>query len=348
MIVSVGTARRATAHSLIELLVVIGIIGILIGLTLPAMQSAREAARSTQCSNNLGQIMRAVHSFEADSGGFPQACLFNEDIRDPKREDWGYFSLQCTLLPYVEQRALYDSINFDLPATTPFEVEAFHKTVATRRIGVYLCPSDPYPISGAFATNSYRACTGLGETWRSPSWGALAAQSGAFSPSVIRTGLHSVIRLAEISDGLSNTLAFSEKPIGSGPGRPHSPFRDWTLFRGNELPPGADQWMLTCARLAPERSMPTLYSTFTAGGSWMVPGAIFTHFFASAPPNTRIPDCGTAGIDMGLGIFAARSYHPGGINAAMADGSVRRFTSGIDTNTWRALGTRAGGEVVSE
>ena len=77
----------------------------------------------------------------------------------------------------------------------------------------------------------------------------------------------------------------------------------------------------------------------------MIPGAIYTYFYTSAPPNSRVPDCGMSAINDGLGIYAARSYHPGGVNAAMADGSIRWFTSGTNVTMWRSLGTRAGQEI---
>jgi prepilin-type processing-associated H-X9-DG protein len=82
------------------------------------------------------------------------------------------------------------------------------------------------------------------------------------------------------------------------------------------------------------------------GRMWLFSGGIYTLFFVSVPPNSPIPDCGTDNLN-GRGVFAARSYHPGGVNAAMADGSVRWFASTIDEKTWRALGTRSGGEAVT-
>ena len=141
-------------------------------------------------------------------------------------------------------------------------------------------------------------------------------------------------------DGLSNTLAFSEKPIGSGAGGKYSPFRDWVMvsWAGD---PGPGQWLTVCGQLS---AADLVNAQFNEGATWMLPAPIYTTFYASAPPDSRVPDCGTSSD--GYGLSVARSYHPAGVNAAMADGSVRWFSSGINPQIWRALGTRTGGEIV--
>jgi prepilin-type processing-associated H-X9-DG protein len=163
---------------------------------------------------------------------------------------------------------------------------------------------------------------------------------GAFA--AIDDGHARVLRLSWFRDGLSNTLAFSEKPVGSGMTGSYDPFRDWVFRSWDDGLLTMDQWIDACSQIVPDDTR------LDAGGSWMIPGAIYSHFFASAPPGTRIPDCGSTNPNMGIGVFAARSYHPGGVNAAMADGSVRWFSSATHVKTWRSLGTRAGGEVVSQ
>jgi prepilin-type processing-associated H-X9-DG protein len=148
-----------------------------------------------------------------------------------------------------------------------------------------------------------------------------------------------VLPASAVTDGLSQTIAFSEKPIGSGSIGTYHPFRDWHK-RWNPLPITAELWLETC-------SMPGhLEPRLDAGSSWMIPGAIYSQFFASAPPNSRVPDCGVETIG-GQGVFAARSYHPGGLNAAMADGSVRWVSAGIQADVWRGLATRAGAEILN-
>ncbi len=333
--------KHTNGFALIELLVVIGIIGILTGLLLPAVQGARESARRTQCANNMKQLILATHSFAASRGGFPPAAFWGRPIAR-KDHSVGIYSLHCAILPYIDQENLYDSINFDLSSGSFILLEHNNLTAATRVVGTLLCPSDTRATSSLpFAANSYRGCTGFGEA-RLVGDNLTLFNEGVFVP--LDDGSSKILPLASISDGLSSTLAFSEKPIGSGATGSYDPFRDWVPYNLSGDDWGADNWLNACSHLA--RAY-VAGAQLDAGGSWMIPGAVYTHFYASAPPNSRVPDCGTSRINNGLGIFAARSYHPGGVGAAMADGSVRWFTSGVDTRTWRSLGTRAGGEVVS-
>jgi prepilin-type N-terminal cleavage/methylation domain-containing protein len=328
-------ACRRQGFTLIELLVAIGTIGLMIGLALPAVQASREAARRAQCANNLKQIALASHSFASAQGGFPAQIFRLPGQGDPRDGFSGTFSLQCVILPYLDRTDLFNSINFSMSSSSFFWLERFQRTVAMQVVGTYLCPSDPSSgESLPYAPNSYRACTGLGEV----------AHLGGNRYSLNLDGTFSgagVVSLAGIRDGLSNTLAFSEKPIGSGDGRSYDPFRDWVdRRRGNNLT--ADDWLNACSHL----SAADLTSAQLDGGrSWMINGAPFTDFYASAPPNSRVPDCGYTGLNNGIGIFAARSYHPGGVNAAMDDGSIRWFSSTVNMSTWRSLGTRAGGEI---
>jgi prepilin-type N-terminal cleavage/methylation domain-containing protein/prepilin-type processing-associated H-X9-DG protein len=327
--------RPRAGMTLIELLVALGIIGILIGLLLPAVQAAREAARRARCAHNLKQIALAVHSFATARGGLPPSQSYSDSI-DPDFRTMGSFSTQCHILPYLEQNALYNQINFDRPCNWPLYIARYHGTVASRVLDVYLCPSDPGPAPTSFAPNSYRANVGVqqevlvGYHPRGPIVRGL--QQGPF----VAKRLGDSLPLAAVRDGTSNTLAFSEKPIGTPLEGSYSPFRDWVA--APELVFAPDDWMRVCSGLPNVAD-----AQLGAGLSWMLPGTIYTHFVASAPPNTRIPDCGHWS-NHGVGIFAARSYHPGGVNAAMLDGSVRWFGSGTDTRVWRSLGTRAGGE----
>ncbi len=330
------SSANRRGFTLIELLVVIGIIALLIGLLLPAVQASREASRRARCANNLKQVILATHAFEVVNGGFPTTHFFGLLPLPKGPSALGNYSVHFRLLPYLEQNDLYNNINMSLPVGSDLVgLEIFHRTAATCALNAFLCPSDPNTMSGPFAPTSYRACTGLGEMKKRNGLTDLQFE-GAFVP--LRYG--NSLRLSAISDGLSNTLAFSEKPVGSGPTGTYSPFRDWSEvnWNGEML---ADQWIVSCSR--PVSMKPML----DAGATWMVSGAILTHFYASAPPNSLIPDCGFL-LNFGVGLYSARSYHPGGVNTAMADGSVRWFSSGTQMMLWRALGTRAGGEVMSE
>lgn len=213
---------------------------------------------------------------------------------------------------------------------------------------MFLCPDDPFQSTEAnTAPNSYRCSSGTGRIrlidgfHGSPNVTVLPVYNGAFTYSRHRNLLGRPI--SGFRDGLSHTLAFSEKPIGSG-SAPPSPFRDWY---GNIIPgvPGmADQRVAFCS--SPE-ILQNLSLQRNAGSTWMLPGAIYTAFFVGASPNSVVPDCGNSNHG-GLGLFTARSYHAQGVNAALADGAVRQFSTGIASKAWESLGTCSGGELLPE
>jgi len=322
-------ALRRRGFTLIEMLSVIGVIGILVGLLLPAVQSAREAARRSQCASHLKDLALAANNFATTHGGLPPAST-GKLVRTPFGGVVGInsYSPQCRLLPYLEQSPLFDSINFDLPANAIESLEGRQNTVVSVQLSTFLCPSESAAGLGPNGHNSYRANVGV-ESLRSDGTPHLAwgVADGPFANEI-------PMPLSNITDGLSYTLGFSEKPLGSGAG-PYSPFRDWAV--PDVMTYTADQWVSACARITdatPKR--------LDAGATWVLASPKYTHFYASAPPNSAVPDCG----QLPHGVFAARSYHPGGVLAAMVDGSVHFFASGTDPRTWRALGTRAGGEAV--
>lgn len=335
-VISEGRRRGLT---LIELLIVIGIIAILVGLTLPAVQDAREAARRAQCRNHLRQIILATHAFESARGGFPPCLFWGRPLPPNGGVSDKIFSLHCLLLPHLEQDRLYNGINFELPGGSFTWLEIYQRTSATQQVASFVCPSDPLAGFGRLAMNSYRACTGTGE--RERRFGELRSiNSGVFDYLDHGKDPLVVLPLSQVRDGLSNTLAFAEKPIGTPTGGAYNAFRDWAYLPANDETLRGEYWLRRCSTLT------AVNPRLDSGGSWMIPGVFFSHFYATAPPNSRVPDCGYEGYGT-HGIFAARSYHPGLVNAAMADGSVRAFSSGTAVEVWRALATRAGGEAFS-
>lgn len=336
----VAFAARRRGWTLIELLVVLGILGVLAGLILPAVQRAREAARRSQCVSNLRQIMVAMERFAATHGAFPTGVHGPPYTRADALYPSAAYSVHLELLSALDETAIFNAINDDINCNVLEDVDRENQTAARQTIAVFLCPSDPNARAGtaSLGPNSYRGSLGLNPQKRDEKisnrfrWG--------------EDGLFGYVRatrpLAAVTDGLSNTLAFSEKPVASSEDRPsYSAFRDWIKISASASAASADEYLAECSQLNESSGA----AQFTAGRTWLLSGACFTLFYVGAPPNSPIPDCGHANAN-GVGLFTARSYHPGGVNAAMADGSVRWVSSSIDPRLWRGLGTRAGGEPV--
>lgn len=324
--------------TLIEALVSIGVIGILTALLLPAVQGAREASRRAACANNLRQIGLAVHGYTDAHHAYPPNWLRDEE-RNPSRYV-SMVSVQARILPYLEQTALYDSINFQCSLVSEPLIEPNHeqilyempRTVFTTRISTFLCPSDHSPLRHGPAS-SYRASTGEGPHLRlteeyPDSGNGLFPERGNVSPS-------------DVADGLSHTAAFSERNLGSGRLDSPSPDRDCTN--------AAILWwrtaddILKVSRIAARRGN---FCFANAGEHWFWGWRASTLYTHTQEPNGRVPD-GIVQPDKPIvGMVTARSQHPGGVNLLMGDGSTRFVTESISRAVWRGLGTRSGGELV--
>lgn len=313
---------RRAGYTLIELLTTVGVIAILISLLLPAVQSAREAARRAACANKLKQMTLSVQGYSSTHNRLP-CWTTGKLLPDGKLSQ---LSLHAQLLPHLELVNLANAVNMDVACLDIEDLRAENQTAATQRVELFLCPSEPHAQAREFAPNNYRANVGLGLEAVS----RIAA--GHYLVRFLYEGPFATHHesLASYTDGTSNTIAFSEKPIGSGSSGAYSPFRDWNTSRDASTP---DQWVDVCRAAGGGRAV------LDAGTTWLLAGGRFTTFFTIAPPNAAIRDCGT-GTGNGLGMFTARSYHPGGVNAAFMDGSVRWYSENTDVKLWRSLGTK--------
>ena len=304
--------------TLIELLVVIAIIAVLIALLLPAVQAAREAARRMQCTNNLKQIGLACHNYHDTRGALPGAeMVYNATS----------LSALSNLLPHLEQTTLYNAINFSFTYNTPE-----NNTAQNTRVNTFICPSDvadPHPEYGG--QTNYMANMGSWIVWMS----ATGPNANLPAPNGVFYG-NSATRFADVTDGLANTTLFSERILADFTNGVISPIAD--VFFSPAQPTTLDAAVQACQ--AVDITSPASQFPLFMGAPWINGQHVFLHVTG---PNTR-----------SCGFFTAlrasmppSSRHPGGVNTLMGDGSVKFVKDSIGLTPWRALGTRAGGEIVS-
>jgi prepilin-type N-terminal cleavage/methylation domain-containing protein/prepilin-type processing-associated H-X9-DG protein len=336
-------SRRSVRQgfTLIELLVVIAIIAVLIALLLPAVQAAREAARRAQCVNNLKQLALACHNYESTQGAFPMG---NQGFQFPScgaafPNDSPIHSAFVYMLPFIEDANIYNAYNIVRVFASVSNI-----TVEATQVSVFTCPSDlPFtqepPQYVPYVHNSYATSRGrnenIGFNWASTSFpdpGAQFFQNCNYGGGDGMFDWQYATKISAVTDGLSNTFFFGE--VSRFIDEPPSSFSignitiefadDYTTAVGH---PTSGAFVIPRLNAPPDKVGTVQAACFA--------GAVFP------------PDWINNTACLSLGQYGFRSLHPGGANFAMADGSVKFIKNSINVPTYRALGTRAGGEVIS-
>ncbi len=365
-----GSARRA--FTLIELLVVISIIAVLIALLLPAVQSAREAARRAQCTNNLKQMALATLNFESSYSQYPPGI----GPVIPQNQGGGRVNMQVLILPFIESANLYNAFNtqwgvnniYGSSATSP----TVNMTAGFQLVSSFICPSDGssaregncgysnyFGSLGGTACQLFGGSLGTAPTNEESNQGVLGVFNvslnenppGVSSPGLEQMPVTNKVTVASITDGTSNTAMWSEtkRSTLTQVGYPAEyqgqiPFSMDNVYLVVDGEPSWSNnvWPVTCNNWNNSQVADLLNYR---GREYYRNLPICGYYTHTMTPNSTGYDCGT--FDFFAAHLAARSYHPGGVNASFCDGSVRFFKNSIALRVWYALGTRAGGEVIS-
>ena len=332
---------RRKGFTLIELLVVIAIIAVLIALLLPAVQQAREAARRTQCKNNLKQLGLALFNYHDTFTVFPMASFSNVDVtgNDTGPCSWQNTGMQVMLLPYIDQAPLYNQYNFSAHGHGG-NGKPDNDALCAKSINAFICPSEAAPRNG-FPGNNYSGSLGSAAPWGGWNWGATATDNnGAFS-------YVKALSSKDFTDGLTNTIMMGETGIGGLPGskvnvsqqvnNPAGNYSGFTLTQVNA-------W----AQLGNTSGGPG--KDTNTGQHWhegIIGMTLFNTLLTPNSPNYNVSGSGGGEMD-GTGMIAARSYHVGGVHVMLGDGSARFINNNIDWSTYQNLGNRFDGNSVGD
>ncbi len=319
---------KRSAFTLIELLVVIAIIAILIGLLVPAVQKVRGAAARMSCSNNLKQIGIALHNHHDSKGYLPPS----------RTSSPSQIGIHAFLLPFVEQDNVYNQIDF----TQSYNAAA-NTTARGADVKIFVCPSDPMNmVPVGLAKTNYRANEG---TQMNYSWGTLDS-SGTNLPGLTPPPngpfyVNSSWKLTDITDGTSNTAAFSEHMSSDFSDAVETLLGDWFILHPNFTiyPTTFDDAVNTCHNLDWQNLNWQGHSTI--GAPWLE-GAGYTSIYN----HVDVPGGKSCAFHPNRYVIPANSGHTNGVNVVLCDGSVRFVTYNISLTTWRALGSKDGGDLL--
>ncbi|AMV36295.1 DUF1559 domain-containing protein [Planctomyces sp. SH-PL62] len=358
---SVAASRKNSGFTLIELLVVIAIIAVLIALLLPAVQAAREAARRAQCINNLKQMGLGLHNYVSSQNSFPPLCGNMWRPETTGSPGWGNWPLgwAASLMPNMEQQALANAANYSFGADQPQN----YQTVCRARVATFICPSESV-ATGPWQSSSWMNYAGnIGGPASMGSWSGVIIPMREDANTAVGTNYPAnlgTVGIQSLTDGTSNTVAFSERLVGLASG-------DFTVSSANArrvvfgpVPTvTADTGGVAEAQafVAACRSLPGTTSTAGTTNNGWIAGAVWAGSHANTLRfNTYSHVNSPNGIScmaqdyppgQAIDAMSPSSNHTGGVNTCMADGSVRFIKDSIALPTWWAIGTRAGGEIVS-